>query len=86
MNLLCPGADTPHCVDEAITDMDKAGAIIDDFATYQYEEDLNFNIMLCGIHERVIHSSRVYYRLVLPVNSTRYTALVALCIRYVIVA
>ena len=65
------GLGPPDCVTEAETELKLRGLNVTGFATYQYEEDFSGKIM-CGNLDRMINSSRIYYRLVLPVKNARY--------------
>ena len=60
------GPYTPRCFDEAKDELEAMGLKIKAFMTYQYEEDFSDAIILCPQYDRKIHSSRIYYRLVLP--------------------
>ena len=63
------GLGGPDCITEAqeeLTDLK-----IKAFATYQYEEDFSEKIMLCPKYDRKVNSSRIYYRLVLPLQEIK---------------
>ena len=65
------GLGPPDCVTEAETELKLRGLNVTGFATYQYEEDFSDKIM-CGKLDRMINSSRIYYRLVLPMKNVRW--------------
>ncbi|XP_012936102.1 uncharacterized protein LOC106011351 [Aplysia californica] len=64
------GTGLPYCWDQAEQELKSMGLNVTAFLTYQYEEAFSDAIMLCPKVDRKIRSSRNYYRIVLPANTT----------------
>ncbi|XP_076466898.1 uncharacterized protein LOC143298095 isoform X2 [Babylonia areolata] len=62
------GSSGPRCYDEAVEELGGMGLNVTGFVTYGYEEGFSDDIMLCPQTDRKINSSRVYFRIVLPVG------------------
>ena len=66
------GLGQTHCVQEAEEELTGLGLKVQSWATYHYEENYSESIIACPKYERLINSSRVYYRLVFPLGNVRY--------------
>ena len=58
-----------NCIEDAKRDLLAFNINVTSFATFRYEENYNMStIIQCPQYEKRIVTSRVYYRLVLPLN------------------
>ncbi len=67
----CRSSTSPQitCYQEAVSELSTNGIKAEAFATYKYEEDYSESAMLlCPPYDKKIVASRVYYRLVLPLE------------------
>lgn len=67
------GVDGTRCFDEAVEEVTQKGLKVKALLTYEYEEGFSDAIMLCPQLDRKISSSRLYYRLVLPIDVSNDT-------------
>ncbi|KAJ8315524.1 hypothetical protein KUTeg_007674 [Tegillarca granosa] len=58
-----------NCFDDALQVVTKAGLNFSGFATYKYNEDYGDSILKCPPLDVRITGSRIYHRIVLPVNN-----------------
>ena len=60
---------TVNCIEDAKRDLQAFNISVTSFATFKYEEDFNMStIIQCPQYDKRIVTSRVYYRLVLPLS------------------
>ena len=62
------GVGDTDCVTEAENELTAAGLNVAGWMTYSYEDNFSKAIMTCSLYDRMINSSRIYYRLVIPLH------------------
>lgn len=65
------GSSQINCFDDAVQVVTKAGLNFAGFATYKYNENYGDSIIKCPPLDVKITGSRIYHRIVLPVNNVR---------------
>ncbi|ESO89240.1 hypothetical protein LOTGIDRAFT_154331 [Lottia gigantea] len=65
------GVTGTRCYDEAVQELSQHDLIVRTFLTYNYEENFSNSIMLCPKYDLKIISSRIYYRIVLPLEKVQ---------------